>query len=816
MIRRIFVYLAGAACSLTFLFGHSSSEARVFSNTMKSMPDNAYLADTNGDSVDEWVVTQGRDVYIARTNFQANGYAYHRLPANAKRAFAGRWNGTDKEGLCFILSNGQLRCYGLSPDTKELWWAWSQGSFISDSEHAIVGDYTGDGKDDVLVYDPGRGTFEMWTLGSQGWFVRLGDSQFDIGNLRDANSFKNQIILSGNFANFGREGTRTDLLIYNPRNRQLRRYDARRNREGRTTFWWAFTTRANVVNQNEDVAVANVDGGSFENVVLHDQNSGNFRFFRFDYGNSNMVPINQIPGQLRRERNDRVYWGDIKATTSEPGGSNNRDDALIYIPNWRMYTAVAARWDRNASRKTYWWAYTQHALRLEQDQDLDGIKTKFELGGFNPNGDARSDEPLHHYGASPFVKDIFVEVDYMLRASPRKDLSMALEAQNLSVQEMASKGINLHIFQDDSIAYVDNLGNDTGFNWERDFDPIKNANFTRTRWPFFHYAVFGNGYDNGTSSGLSRGIGGSDFIVTLGKWGTPGGTVEQQAGTFLHELGHNINFVHGGADHENFKPNHLSIMNYSYQTSGIEKDSERRFLYSEFPCEDLDENNLNENLGVQCDADGDRYRTLIAARRAWVHLNRPVQFDDDPDFDTNVRADLNNDGGFNVLVGAPNEYQRMRLQVGLIGNENAGPGVGEAGIGPSVAGQDEELTYEQELQFARLRPELAPLPLGSYRSPHAEFQVLSGDAVLRGTEVDDRIRLNKAQFDDLLTPMIPNDLFRVVEAPDGEQGSISVRQLRAPSLPTDLRLQRNAPVELLDNTSDPAAAEFLSETEADQ
>jgi len=43
------------------------------------------------------------------------------------------------------------------------------------------------------------------------------------------------------------------------------------------------------------------------------------------------------------------------------------------------------------------------------------------------------------------------------------------------------------------------------------------------------------------------------------------GTVQQQAGTLMHEFGHNLNLLHGGNEDINFKPNYLSNMNYQFQ-----------------------------------------------------------------------------------------------------------------------------------------------------------------------------------------------------------------------------------------------------------
>ena len=68
---------------------------------------------------------------------------------------------------------------------------------------------------------------------------------------------------------------------------------------------------------------------------------------------------------------------------------------------------------------------------------------------------------------------------------------------------------------------------------------------------------------------MSRGITASDFIVSLGGWAVPGGTQDQQAGTFMHELGHNLALFHGGFENRNRKPNYLSVMSYACQMGGL-------------------------------------------------------------------------------------------------------------------------------------------------------------------------------------------------------------------------------------------------------
>ncbi|MEW5870826.1 MAG: hypothetical protein AB1894_16250 [Chloroflexota bacterium] len=158
------------------------------------------------------------------------------------------------------------------------------------------------------------------------------------------------------------------------------------------------------------------------------------------------------------------------------------------------------------------------------------------------------------------------------------------------------------------VQFLDFLG-DGSIN---DFYAFKTIHFDPVRQQVFHYAVFGHDLNAAAAiNGVSgRGeIFGNDFLVTLGQWGNGGispasglsirGTVIQHAGTFMHELGHNLNLRHGGADSDNYKPNYLSIMNYSHQGGilGLTANDGLDFSPRALPVLTggiLDENNLDE------------------------------------------------------------------------------------------------------------------------------------------------------------------------------------------------------------------------------
>ena len=120
----------------------------------------------------------------------------------------------------------------------------------------------------------------------------------------------------------------------------------------------------------------------------------------------------------------------------------------------------------------------------------------------------------------------------------------------------------------------------------------------------YHYGLFGHSQPATSSSGMSNGIPAMEFLVSLGApgWGVDPvtghvvGSIDQQEGTFMHELGHNLNLHHGGSDDINCKPNYLSVMTYARQFSSLISD--RPLDYSKSVIASLNEAILNENNGI--------------------------------------------------------------------------------------------------------------------------------------------------------------------------------------------------------------------------
>jgi hypothetical protein len=180
-----------------------------------------------------------------------------------------------------------------------------------------------------------------------------------------------------------------------------------------------------------------------------------------------------------------------------------------------------------------------------------------------------------------------------------------------------------------------------------DSDPANDTFDPRLR-PWYSYALWADSQPGTTSSGLCCGDNNAspDILVTLGGFTAGVGDAKEQAGTFMHELGHALGLGHGGGDGNNCKPNYISIMSYTYQFSGVPDasvtptfdinkdgtiDNRDRFRmdYSRQALIDLDEDLLSEStpMGTSTDAffwDGD-------GTNPWRQgtINAPVNWDND-------------------------------------------------------------------------------------------------------------------------------------------------------------------------------------------
>lgn len=382
---------------------------------------------------------------------------------------------------------------------------------------------------------------------------------------------------------------------------------------------------------------------------------------------------------------------------------------------WRVAATVGSGNCLFASRSV-------QLVNYNSDDDGDSLRNGWELHGYDADGAGIIDVDLPSLGANYRHKDIFVQMDYMYRASATFGLAPSQTVLDSIVATFNSApvsnpdgvaGIKIHLELTNLVPYDDDLN--PAYN---DFIAIKNAYFNPKRTAVYHYMIWANKYNGGTSSGNSFNIPNIDFIVTLGAWNSgTGGTDYQKIGTFIHELGHNLGLRHGGNDNINWKPNYLSVMNYRFQTWGVYRNgSWYNFDYQRFALPSLDETNLNDVLGLNSGGVASAYGTaFLCPDGTHIYLwnaDEPIDWNCNGFAETGVIADVNWDGASShsyETLGSQNNWANIVFNGGgIIGSGLAPAELARRVQSIPVDPQLDELNFEQQqeidLHMRNLRP----------------------------------------------------------------------------------------------------------------
>lgn len=409
---------------------------------------------------------------------------------------------------------------------------------------------------------------------------------------------------------------------------------------------------------------------------------------------------------------------DINTVNSDCRGANGGDGAVMYYFGHDSQTAYEIRGSDTVTISAY--IFLNPPVPTDTlDSDGDGLLDSWETQGIDFDNDGTVDLKID--GLNPMRKDILIYYDWTEYKDGDNTVSNApLDASLTKVVKAfadapvtnpdGSTGITLHFKKGTAVSEGDDrlLGSWNGwfYSWQ-EFADIKAANFQAEYWPFYHYMIFATEHAPNGSSGRSRNggdfsAGASDFFVTIGSWNlSESSKVLVESSTIMHELGHNLGLGHGGVNittdaqgnktvsssHANGKPNHLSIMSYSFQTQGIPTSSGAIIDYSRFNGVDLpalNEAALSESTWVGAMTTTEGTSTLTNPKLAGYSLryycptsrnefelneigvDKAVDWDCDENFaETTISANI--DGSENTRHTTENEWENLIYSGGAIG-----------------------------------------------------------------------------------------------------------------------------------------------------
>jgi hypothetical protein len=252
-----------------------------------------------------------------------------------------------------------------------------------------------------------------------------------------------------------------------------------------------------------------------------------------------------------------------------------------------------------------------------------------------------------------------------------------------------------------------------GYELENFYTLVKNDLVAAGRLPMFHYSIaVGEIAPKDSTSGFTPGstpAGKLGFIVSLGDWKENIGSEEQQNGTFMHEMGHDLGLLHGGEDSVNYKPNYPSIMNYDFQMEGVPRNGKRVWDYSRDEEPSVNESTLTEAGGVNLGTNASGYGTAAACFKAaeenpevliqntlapvnWTCTGKPA---------LGTGFDANGDNKQEVLNGAKSDWSRIDFVTGGVG---AGTNASETVTVPSsgISEPSDEVTTQIQSKIRSL------------------------------------------------------------------------------------------------------------------
>jgi len=307
-------------------------QAKARSNTFFPMISGLGFVDIDGDGLQEISQINQNKVFVNYIDSNTTGLWTFFARNNISRIVVGNFSTSAPGGneICAFLVNGMMECA-----------QWNNGSTVYQTsiaaadEQILVGEFTGDGFDDILVLRPSDGRIRIFshtTLTSN-----FTETLVDLGNLTGFPWTSNVKVLVGDF---GGQAGRDDLMVWDKASGKLYRYDTV-TYLGKTTWWIAYATGAGFINTStETVRVANLTGGNLEGLAVRNTTTGAYRFLRADCNSGCLTTETSVSAGSLTVMNTSFYNDTVGAFFAKTSNatSNARDGAVFLDAyNARMY-----------------------------------------------------------------------------------------------------------------------------------------------------------------------------------------------------------------------------------------------------------------------------------------------------------------------------------------------------------------------------------------------------------------------------------------------------------------------------------------------
>jgi hypothetical protein len=325
------------------------------SNSQTSLPGNLALADVDGDGHADYVQYYQNRIFVSAADYERTGIASLVLNRSVERLITGDFYGAGWDQLCAYAS-GRIQCFGMdrAPGGNLKVW-FEQNVALNANEDIVVADYDGDLRDEMFIYNRTTGAMRMLeVVGSNRSLSTKTD--WDPANLSRVAS-ANMKFRAGDYHGDGRD----DLIAVNPAGQILVFKSALS--DGKTVFWWAFTTVSGFVGKSESLTLARVNNDMVDDFVLHDTSTGAVRFHSVGYNAGRPAALPITTGQIEIAAGSILTMNRSHVLRNEPG-SAVRDDAFVY-KNGTIYKSTP-RYSTSPAAYTYWRAHRHSAPNNNQ------------------------------------------------------------------------------------------------------------------------------------------------------------------------------------------------------------------------------------------------------------------------------------------------------------------------------------------------------------------------------------------------------------------------------------------------------------------